>query len=297
MKHNPSPISNLKFPLSNPLLSLHLPDFHRVSLTLAGCGGTGSHLASGLAPLALALHERGIACDLRLVDPDLVESRNIGRQLFAPADLGKPKALVLAARLNAAYGLRIEAVQGKLETVELNTDALDLVIGAVDNLPARAHIEKLVVESEGKLWWMDCGNERETGQVSLGNVPANKLGKPQLGLIDRLPMPSVVYPDLVKSPSPRSRRAGDASNKLPSPTGRRAGDEGSCAIAIASGDQSLVVNRMVAAWALSMLHDFLLMRRLSIFSVAFNLRWGSSSALALDAKTLASFASSSRNGV
>jgi len=272
-----SPIPNTQYLTPNPLLSLHLPDFHRVSLTLAGCGGTGSHLASGLAPLALALHERGIACDLRLVDPDLVESKNLGRQLFAHADLGRPKAAVLAHRLNAAYGLRIEAVQGKLESVETHKDALDLVIGAVDNLPARAHIEKLVVESEGKLWWLDCGNERETGQVSLGNVPAGKLGKPQLGLIDRLPMPSVVYPDLVKPVARAKKSKGMRSTA-------------SCADAIASGDQSLVVNRMVAAWALSLLHDFILMRRLAVFSVAFNLRWGSSSALALDAKTLASFA-------
>lgn len=274
------PIPNTQSPLSNPLLSLHLPDFHRVSLTLAGCGGTGSHIASGLAPLALALHERGIACDLRFVDPDLVESRNLGRQLFAHADLGKPKAAVLAHRLNAAYGLRIEAVQSKLESIEVNKDALDLVIGAVDNAPARALIEKMVIVSDGKLWWLDCGNERETGQVSLGNVPANALGKPQLGLIDRLPMPSVVYPDLVKPPARRGR----------------AGKGGSCANAIAAGDQSLVVNRMVAAWALSILHDFLLMRRLAVFSVAFNLRWGSSSAMALDAKTLAAFSSSSRPG-
>jgi len=249
-------------PLSTSHLLLHLPDFSRVALTLVGCGGTGSHIASGLAPIALALHERGIICDLRFVDPDVVERKNVGRQLFAPADLGKPKALALANRLNAAYGLRVESLVEPLSSIAVRQDAVNVVVGAVDNSKARALIAKIVTASDGRLWWLDAGNERETGQVALGNVPAGQLGRPQLGMVDRLPMPSAIHPDLVAS-----RRARNVS----------------CAN---MPDQSLMVNRMAAAWALSMLHDFLVTRSLAYFSVSFNLRWGASQAMIIDAETL-----------
>jgi len=275
-------IRTSKSAIKNTLLRLHLPDFTRVFITLAGCGGTGSHIASGLAPIALALHERGVTCDLRFVDPDVVERKNVGRQLFATADIGKPKAAVLANRLNAAYGLRVESLAEPLSSIVVRQDApsprespwVNVVIGAVDNAKARALIAKFVTVADGRLWWLDAGNERETGQVGLGNVPAGQVGRPQLGLVDRLPMPSAVHPDLI----------------IPSPARRRGRAVASCAGALAAGEQSLVVNRMAAAWALSMLHDFLVTHSLAYFSVSFNLRWGAAQAIAIDAKTLKQYA-------
>jgi molybdopterin/thiamine biosynthesis adenylyltransferase len=72
-------------------IRLHIPDFRRVAVTLVGCGGTGSHIASGLVALQAALDERDIILDAVLMDPDIVEQKNVGRQLFAFADIGKPK--------------------------------------------------------------------------------------------------------------------------------------------------------------------------------------------------------------
>jgi len=60
-----------------------------VKATVVGAGGLGG-------PLALALGAAGF--ELRIVDPDVVEDSNLHRQIqFAPADLGQPKAPLLAA--------------------------------------------------------------------------------------------------------------------------------------------------------------------------------------------------------
>jgi adenylyltransferase/sulfurtransferase len=71
--------------------------------TIVGAGGLGG-------PLALALGAAGI--ELSIVDPDVVEVSNLHRQIhFTSADVGKPKASVLAAgvvaRGSAARGYRL----------------------------------------------------------------------------------------------------------------------------------------------------------------------------------------------
>ena len=270
-------------------VTLRVPDFKRVYITLVGCGGTGSHGASGLVAISQALSERANACSMLFIDPDRVETKNVGRQLFSQADVGEAKAEVLAGRLNAAFGERIMSAVRGVDALDLTPtpsaasptgegrNDLHIVIGAVDNAAARAVIADGVKKEQGRLWWLDCGNEDHSGQVCLGNAGAagamrNAIA---LGLVDRLPAPSVVWPDLVKSPSPR-----------PSPKGRGR-KAPSCAELTASGEQRLMVNRMAAAWALSMLHDFVVTRDLRYFAVAFDQAWGGVRTYTIDAPTIA----------
>lgn len=64
--------------------------------TLVGAGGLGG-------PLALALGAAGL--ELTIVDPDAIEASNLHRQIqFTPAELGKPKASLLAAAVVARGG-------------------------------------------------------------------------------------------------------------------------------------------------------------------------------------------------
>src|SRR5689334_12873675 len=64
--------------------------------TLVGAGGLGG-------PLALSLGAAGI--ELTILDPDIVEVSNLHRQIqFTPADVGKPKAALLAAAVVARGG-------------------------------------------------------------------------------------------------------------------------------------------------------------------------------------------------
>lgn len=66
-----------------------------VKIVLVGTGGTGGYIVPQLYRLLYALDRpiRVILCD-----GDLVEEKNLGRQNFIEADLGKNKAMVLAER-------------------------------------------------------------------------------------------------------------------------------------------------------------------------------------------------------
>ncbi len=267
-------------------IRLHVPDYRRVSVTLVGCGGTGSHIASGLVALQAALADRDIAMDALLIDGDVVEQKNVGRQLFALGDIGKPKAQVIGERLNAAFGCRFGSLNLALTdgyTIPYTDGTLDVVIGAVDNTAARAIIANAVKNANGKLWWLDCGNANHSGQVALGNIAEAKglRGAVALGMIDRLPAPSLVFPDLVKTPpsnSPRSqrRRTGGEQTRAPS-----------CAELTASGDQSLMVNRVIAAYALELLYAFLVESDPQWCALSFDLRYGGTKPYLLDVPTLA----------
>ena len=81
----------------DPVIPFLVPPAERVSICLVGCGGTGSFLARDLARLAVHCRETGgPQISLNFLDDDRVEPKNIGRQLFAAADVGKNKAEVLA---------------------------------------------------------------------------------------------------------------------------------------------------------------------------------------------------------
>lgn len=257
-----------------PPLRLQLPPFQNVRLTLAGCGGTGSHLVSGLGALACELRTRGTACDLQFIDFDIVELKNVGRQLFTAGDVGKAKCVVLAERLMRAYGIATDPILAQLDPSQLAPvpNALNLVIGAVDNSAARGVIAQAVDLYKGNLWWLNCGNELASGQVALGNIGKAKQmrGAVELGMLNKLPAPHVLYPDCIAAPRvKRSKRAA------------------SCAELTARGEQGLMVNRMVAAWTLELLHAFLIARDLKWFALAFDLAWGNARAFALDLPTLA----------
>lgn len=264
-------------------LTLQLKPFHFVAITLVGCGGTGSHLAGGLVPVAQQLAERQVHVEMVFQDPDTVVEKNIGRQLFAPRDLGRNKAEALASRLNGAYGLSIGAltrpIAGAADTF-LHPDAdLNLVIGCVDNAGARAVMRAAVESAAGRLWWLDAGNENHSGQVALGNTTDAKrfAGAVALGLVGRLPAPSLLYPDLCTVPT---------LGKLKPIKAKSNGRAASCADLVETGEQGLMVNRMAAAWALSLLHDFLL-GDVHYMGLAFDLKFGGVKSYALDLPTLA----------
>ena len=258
----------MKLQTTKPV-TLRLPPFKRVYITLVGCGGTGSHLASGLCTLILALKERDITTRLQLIDPDRVEEKNVGRQLFGRAEIGLPKSGTLALRLGQVYTLPIDAsirAIGAGDTF-VERDALSIVIGAVDNVPARKTISRAVATAAGTLWAIDAGNENHSGQVLIGNcsTSAAMKGSVALGMTDRLPSPYLVYPDLIKTP------------KKVKPA--------SCADAVATGEQGLMVNRMMAAWTLTLLHDFLF-GQLNYFGVSVDLKFAGVKPYLLDMPTL-----------
>jgi hypothetical protein len=110
------------------------PNTHIQTITIVGLGGTGAQIARSVARMvydmqAARLHTPQII----LIDPDEVEHKNVGRQLYTEADVGQPKACVLMRRFNMALGLDIIAIDQPVNAERHFERWGNLIVGAVDN--------------------------------------------------------------------------------------------------------------------------------------------------------------------
>ena len=244
-----------------------------VRITIVGCGGTGSHLVDALCSLLFDLEEcrRGRAplppsalgrypLSLRLVDPDRVETRNIGRSAFARYDVGCGKAEALAERYTDAYGLPIEThavpFSADHEAGPLHWGTVHLLVGCVDNAAARAEMHRAVEKGRGTTWHLDAGNTRNAGQVLFGTVARRTdlagAFQPALGLCRALPAPALVRPALLTrdADAPQQSQRDSLCRGQP-PTAL------DCAARVLAREQSFAINRLVANAAFDILHDLL----------------------------------------
>lgn len=169
-----------------PDIRAHQPRSKEKSLivyTIIGAGGTGGYVIRDLLRYLQALKLKG---DLRhfavnLIDGDIVEEKNLIRQNFIQADLGKYKAEVLAKRYGTAFGVPVNYKNSFLNRYSeldllLNNTAREfgfhgnlskiqhVIVGCVDNHEARRTINQYIQSSDHH-YWIDSGNERTTGQV------------------------------------------------------------------------------------------------------------------------------------
>ena len=233
-------------------LTIMVGEPRQINITLVGLGGTGSFLALHLARLA---YTSRTLINLRFIDFDIVEAKNVGRQYFCPADIRHYKAETLAKRMNRAYGMGITYALCRFDAdllPEVRPDSFDLVIGAVDNHFARRAIAKTVEQKYGHLWWLDCGNHHSSGQVLLGNSTGLKLS--QLGYCKALPHPAIQSPDLLEA---------EEEEKEPE----------SCADLVARQQQSLNVNSFIAGLAAEYVRE-LTQNKLSKYATYFDLAYG-----------------------
>jgi PRTRC genetic system ThiF family protein len=251
----PSEVTMIELTI-NPVLPYVLPAETPIVVALVGCGGTGSHLAQSLARLASHVRDTGgPTLALTFVDGDTVEPKNIGRQLFSAADVGKNKAQALAARFSSVFGLRITAIPSMLDAGDLMTlppNVLGVLVGAVDGADGRQAIARHLGAHNWRLW-LDCGNHESSGQVCVGGAPVlNDLRHTlRAGLCARLPAPHILYPELLK-PAPKRRRA-------------------DCAAAMQDNAQSLMVNQTMAAIASQYAYQLVVRRRLTTFRTVVDL--------------------------
>lgn len=108
--------------------------------TIVGAGGLGG-------PIALSLAAAGL--ELTIVDHDVVELSNLHRQIqFTAADLGKPKADVLAAAIRArggtARGVVARWVPGDADA---HTQDADLVVDGSDDPATKFAVADWAVEN------------------------------------------------------------------------------------------------------------------------------------------------------
>lgn len=253
-------------------------EYSKISFYLIGAGGTGSFAAHAIARLAWELKALGKDVGITIIDPDLVESGNIPRSNFCFAEIGSFKAQSLAERLSAAWGLEFGAICEKLDfekhlsRIHQKYNQLTILIGCVDNFEARREINRSLSElgkysqsDAPKVWWIDSGNGKSSGQVLLGSN----------GLIDsdleyfsapticqRLPAPSVFHPELLEPEREVLHRV--STKHL------------TCPDRIRLGEQSLNINNRVAVEIGEMLTEFLLTISLKRFATYFDLETGTS---------------------
>ena len=238
----------------------------RVHVALAGAGGSGSLMLSGLARLDCAIRALGHpGLDVTVYDPDDVSEANLGRQLFAPADVGHNKAAVLVTRSNAWYGTRWWAVPHEFDPEEHRpgAPAVGIVVTCVDSARARVRIGKqLGALHMTPYYWLDLGNRAADGQVVLGIPPHDDEHR---RYVYRLPTVLEIYPEL--------QTAEKLLDRDPAP---------SCSLAQALERQELFVNQAVVTPALELLWLLFRYGRTSWCGAFVNLRTGRMAPLPVD---------------
>ncbi|MEP7287902.1 MAG: ThiF family adenylyltransferase [Chloroflexota bacterium] len=222
------------------------PDNTLTEIVLVGLGGTGSQWARTICRIVWDLRRRRQHVPtIRFVDPDKVEAKNVGRQMFTQADIGYYKAEVLARRFNLAMGLNIIWHNAPFDTEQHTQGHGTVLCGAVDNHLARLELSKV------KGVWIDSGNAASSGQVIIGcsSDKSEVLRSIESGRFSRLPNAALVFPALLE-PEPEP---------VPTPT-----LDLSCADLMESGEQRLLVNDLMGHVAGE--YTFKLLNRLPIYS-------------------------------
>jgi len=183
------PYKNLSLPETNiEVLVMEIHRIHpellerQVRVLVVGCGGTGSAVVAGLPYLhqSLVAHGHPGGLHVTVVDGDTISSANCVRQPFARSEVGLNKAVVLVNRLNLFWGLKWEAVpvhlrSGTFISRSYSGDDLraHIVVGCVDSRAARATIRDAVGNRSTVSYWLDLGNNADSGQFILGE-PLNE---------------------------------------------------------------------------------------------------------------------------
>lgn len=252
-----------------------------VNIWLIGCGGTGSYLADAVAQLWAATDGMKRTPTplkhLYLVDPDVVEYKNVGRQRFCSADVGKFKAVTLAERCALTFGVRAFAIPEKFDAGFLNSvhsgkhnwgrETQDILLGCVDNAAARCALDETLTQYErgNSIWWLNCGNWARSGELLVGStnsIECVRKGFPSRrgSICTALPSPAWLEPGILQ-PQPEENTASNLS----------------CAEIALRNVQSATINRCVAAYAGDMLLQ-LLLGQLKYFALYFSLGPGTSHA-------------------
>jgi PRTRC genetic system ThiF family protein len=252
-----------------------------VRFILVGCGGSGSWLAPAVARLMRIIQETGRSASALFIDPDYVEEKNIPRQNFCDAEVGRPKAQSLAARHGLAWGLDVRAINDRFseDMIGDEWERLTVMIGCVDNAAARREMAKAMRTKGGqtppRLWWLDCGNKRESGQILLGSTDDPKALQrafPMGSHCQHLPSPVLQCHDLL----------------IPQPE-ELVNRKRSCAELALANSQGLIINQRVAAEAADYLDRLLLRRNLRRFATYFDLAGGSVKNYYISPETIGAF--------
>ena len=222
------------------------PHHYLKTITIVGLGGSGADTARIVGRILYDMkRNRQHIPDLVLVDPDRVEEKNVGRQLFAPSDVGQYKAEVASKRLNYALGLATSWIPEPVDARRhFDRYGSHMVISCVDNYLARRELSQITGLA------LSAGNHVNSGQVCIGNTGDPELVSRYLDeeKVRYLPHEHLLFPALLDPP----------------PEPELEIDTRSCAERVQDGDQSLLVNGWMAT--ITGQYVFKLLHRQPIYS-------------------------------
>jgi PRTRC genetic system ThiF family protein len=241
----------------------------QVRVLVVGCGGTGSALIAGLPYLhqSLIAHGHPGGLHVTVMDGDTISPTNCVRQPFARSEVGLNKAIVLVNRLNLFWGLKWEAVPAQLQAgmfISRRYSGDDLrahiVLGCVDTRAARATIHDAVGKWSTVSYWLDLGNNADSGQFIMGEPLNERNRRAKL----RLRTAPELYPEL---------------------TDRNLENDGepSCSAVESLERQEPFVNSTLAQHALALLARLFRYGEISYHGGFINLATGATSVLRIDA--------------
>jgi PRTRC genetic system ThiF family protein len=201
-----------------------------------------------------------------VIDGDTISPTNCIRQPFARSEIGLNKAIILVNRLNLFWGLKWEAVPAHLKpgsyiSRSYSGDDLraQIVIGCVDTRGARAAIRDAVSNWSTVSYWLDLGNNADSGQFILGEPLNERNRRARL----RLRSAADLYPEIVDASLDNDR-------------------EPSCSAIEALVRQEPYVNATLAQHALALLARLFRYGEISFHGGFINLATGATSVLRID---------------
>ena len=239
--------------------SILLPVVKDITIHLIGCGGSGSWLAPHLARITKLLQDvHNINVRLVFWDYDTVEEKNIFRQNFCGAEIGVSKAETLARRFGLAWGIEIiamsipfsrDAMYRNNLAARYGDTSMPVFITCVDNNTARQEIAGTCSGTYG--WWLDCGNVKTAGQVSIGrSLPPREPSPLRFpSMTTWTPLPSIQFPGILQEEVESKKEEVDYA-------------EMSCADIALVNEQGLSINHAIASTAAAMLMKLLVTKDL-----------------------------------
>lgn len=155
------------------------------NIVCVGCGGTGSFFIKELARFMSTYRNANVNIGLAIIDGDRIEEKNLERQCFIDEDINSFKALTMAEAIKESFGIEKvfaypiylddkESLASIFSDIQKETaekykrmEPVNILIGAVDNHPARQVMEKFFKESRS-LFYFDSANEFSHGEVVFG---------------------------------------------------------------------------------------------------------------------------------
>jgi len=153
------------------LAELDLKRLQASSALVLGLGNVGG-------PAALELARGGVG-RLVLIDKDVVASANLSRGIFETTDIGVPKAIAAAARINALVpGVDVTALvaDSRVDLPETLFSSCDAVLITTDSWSSRMHANRWAHALRGNTQVVISGGIRGLSWDVTSSVPGSGLG-------------------------------------------------------------------------------------------------------------------------